>query len=162
MDGQDYKGNIKSYFEGEKLCIHTYAAAKNGHSPQVDYINTAEIVDNECRMTLIDKVSGLSGARIFKRYPYYKINNVSRKTIYLSTYSMHDFVYQVAAMRKELAPGIQTFEASSPEAEEEQCYCSVTARDTEAGTEEKTLSFTIRAFQSYTLTMEMFDNGTAA
>merc|ERR1719517_192441 len=112
-------------------------------------------------MTLIDKVSGLSGARVFKRYPYYKINNLSRKTIFIALYSMHDFVYQVAAMRTELPPGNQTFEASSPDVEEEQCYCSVVARDTEAGTEEKTISFTIRAFQSYTLTMEMFDNGTS-
>lgn len=153
LDGRDYKGHVKAYWEGEKLCIHTYGTAR---ATKLDYLSTKEIVNGEYHNLLEDKVSGLKGTRVFKQFPYYKIDNQTRKTLQLVTYGTSDFVYFTPAMRTEVRPGMSIIEASGGTVEEEQAYFTISLRDSTTGSEEKTYYFVLRAFQSYTLTVDLF------
>lgn len=165
LDGRDYRGYMKAYWEGDKLCIHTYGNTRTPstgshcsgprHS-KLDFIATREIVNGEYHFGVEDKVTGLKGLRIYKQYPYYKIDNQTRKTLQLSTYYSSDFVYCIPAMRKEVSPGISIIEASGGRVEEEQGFFTISVRDSTAGSEEKHFSVTLKAFETYTLTLESF------
>jgi len=165
LDGRDYKGYMKAYWEGDKLCIHTYgnvrSPATGSHCSgprhnKLDYITTREIINGEYHFGLEDKVSGIKGLRIYKQFPFYKIDNQTRKTLHLSTYNNSDFVYLYPAMRKEVRPGISIIEASGGKVEEEQGYFTISVRDSTAGSEERHFYVVLKAFETYTVTLELF------
>mmetsp|Transcript_100637 Transcript_100637/g.324686 ORF Transcript_100637/g.324686 Transcript_100637/m.324686 type:complete len:252 (-) Transcript_100637:67-822(-) len=153
LDGRDYKGHVKAYWEGEKLVVHTYGSAR---ATKLDYLSTREVVDGECRQDFEDRVSGLRGTRIFKLFPFYKIDNQTRKTLQLVTYSASDFVYLCPAMRHEVRPGASILDASGGTVQEEQAYFTISVRDSTTGSEEKIYYVVLKAFQEYTLTVDLF------
>lgn len=153
LDGRDYKGRVKTHWDGEKLVVHTHANRKDS---EVDWQSTREIVDGLVHETIEDKAHSLIGRRIFKLHPYYTIDNQTRKLLTLVVYSVLDVMGLYPLCKKNIIPGLQCVEASSPDVEEERAYFVMVARDNIAGTEEKTYFVKIPAFDCLTLTMENF------
>merc|ERR1711974_177012 len=80
--------------------------------------------------TVEDLVRNVKGTRVFKRYPWYKIENMTGEAVTLKTYSTTDFVFLVPAMTVEVKPGMSYMDASAGDVEKEQAvFCMPDGRE---------------------------------
>mmetsp|Transcript_70460 Transcript_70460/g.199833 ORF Transcript_70460/g.199833 Transcript_70460/m.199833 type:complete len:257 (-) Transcript_70460:256-1026(-) len=161
LDGRDYKGHVKPYWEGDKLYTHIYGTNRNS---SVDYLTCKEVVDGEYLYTIEDRVKNLKGVRIFRQYPHFNIDNQTRKTLTLTTYSALDLLCVCPSMTVEVRPGKSVIEASSGNVEEEYAYFTLSIRDNTSSevsdsttsSEERNYHVKLAAFETYELTPDLF------
>lgn len=96
------------------------------HAGQKVYLKCSkEVVDGKYHSTVEDLVQHVLGTRVFRRYPWYQIENKTGEPVTLRTYDMADNVRLVASMTAEVLPGASYVDASAGDVEEEQAVFSL-------------------------------------
>jgi len=103
------------------LLIEGTQTTDGGEKP-LKYTITRTFVDGEMIIRFQNELTGNRGARIFKRYPWYKVANNTGKTVRMCTYGSGDFVMMSACLDAELAPGTAYRDTHDPNVKEEQAY----------------------------------------
>mmetsp|Transcript_48324 Transcript_48324/g.103617 ORF Transcript_48324/g.103617 Transcript_48324/m.103617 type:complete len:258 (+) Transcript_48324:111-884(+) len=155
FSGNSFQGHVKAYWENAKLCVHTYAVG--GESAKVDYIVSYEVVNEELYQHAQDLITEASGSRVYKIYPYYEVDNQTRKPVQLWLYNNTDRVQWMEKAIVDILPGKQFVEASGPEVEEEHGHFRVAIRDPEKGKDELIYDAELSVQDMYVLTTDMFD-----
>jgi hypothetical protein len=75
--------------------------------------------------TVEDLVRNVKGTRIFKRYPWYRIENKTGESLKLKTYGVSDLVRMFPSMAVQVDPGSAYIDASAGDVEEEQAFFSL-------------------------------------
>jgi hypothetical protein len=150
-DGKTYTGVTKVYHnaDGTELYEETELTSTDGTKQHQFY--TLKIIDGELHAFIEDKVKGIKCARIFKRYPYYVIDNKTGGPISLTTYKAEDMVCFVPWNKvEEIKEGVTYLDATAADVEEEQAVFQ-----TPDG--KKWTNFNIKAFGSYEATPDKFE-----
>jgi len=146
LGGDEVSGSTRTYIEGNKLVIEW--EGKRAKGTKVHLKNSKEVVLGMYHSTVEDLVRNVKGTRIFKRYPWYRIDNQTGETVTMKTYLTTDFLYFVPSMTMEVRPGTYYVDASAGDRDEEQAVFSLAdGRD---------LTCLIKAFQSVALKAEDF------
>lgn len=148
-DGVSYTGRVRNAWETDARLV-TQISGQSPSGSLMDAVSTREIIDGEYYSRMEDKTRGCACARVFKRWPYYRIDNRTGRFVTLATYSTMDFIYMAKAMVVEMRPGVSFVDASGPDEEAEQAVFMLPNKSTYQGV-------IIEAFSTYVLTPEMFE-----
>mmetsp|Transcript_27425 Transcript_27425/g.79057 ORF Transcript_27425/g.79057 Transcript_27425/m.79057 type:complete len:402 (+) Transcript_27425:97-1302(+) len=141
LGGEEVSGVTRAYVEANRLVIEWQG--KRAKGTRVHLKNYKEVVLGKYHSTVEDLVRNVKGTRIFKRYPWYRIENLTGETITLKTFLTSDFMYLIPAMSVEVKPGASYVDASAGDKDEEQAVFGLAdGRD---------ITCLIKAFQSVTL-----------
>jgi len=146
LGDEEVLGSTRAYIEANKLIIEWQGKREKG--AQVHLRNSKEVILGMYHSTVEDLVRNVKGTRIFKRYPWYRIDNQTGETITLKTFATTDFVYFIPSMTEKVRPGAYYVDASDGDIDEEQAVFTLAdGRD---------LTCLIKAFQTITLKPEDF------
>lgn len=146
LGGEEVSGSTRAYIEANKLIIEW--EGKRARGAKLHLRNSKEVILGMYHSTLEDLVRNVKGTRIFKRYPWYRIDNQTGETVTLKTYLTTDFMYLIPSMTEEVKPGAYFVDASVGDKDEEQAVFTLgDGRD---------LTCLIKAFQTITLKSEDF------
>lgn len=123
LAGEEVAGWTSARVDGGKLVIEWQGVRQGG--AKVHLRNSKEVIRGMYHSTVEDLVRDVRGTRVFRKYPWYRVENTTGEAITLTTYSVTDFLFLVPAMTVEVKPGVSYVDASSGDTESEQAVFSM-------------------------------------
>lgn len=118
LAGENILARTCTYADGGRLVIEWLGTRKGGS--KVHLRNSKEIIGGMYHSTFEDLVRNVKGTRVFKRYPWYKIENMTGEAVTLSASPATGLMSLFPGAGVELRAGTSYIDASSADADREQ------------------------------------------
>lgn len=100
ISGEEWTGKTSVYLKDNRWVMEIRGLSASGQRCYT--LKWKEIIDGEYHDVFEDCLLNVSGRRIYKKYPFYRIQNDTGYQLTLVTYNESDFLMIIAAMSKDI------------------------------------------------------------